>query len=230
MKTMLVGLVLLGAGGLSLGVFGNGGTTSRGSQGPSTNVAIELGLDPAALAASGFDSQSTDALLSRLAEQTTLLARLTAAHARSAAAAAALTAIEERLASSPYSPESAAAHTAALTMLESASTEVQSIRNDLLEAALDGVGSGLSASVSNCRSSREYRVPPEFKVAQQVRDQWATTEECLIAEARANRRGEDLSSGMSRRLSAMRADQDVAVAGQRVASQLSLIEAIFAGH
>lgn len=230
MKTMLVGLVLLGAGGLSLGVFGNGGTTSRGSEGPATNVAIELGLDPAALAASGFDSQGADALLSRLGSETTLLNRLAAAHSSSATAAAALTTLEEQLAGAPYSRENAAAYSAAVTALESAAADVQSIRNDLLEAALEGVGSGQAASASNCRSSSGYRVAPEFKVTSQSGDQWATIEECLIAEARANRRGEQLPAEMGQRLAAMRADMAVTVAVQRMASHRASIEAIFAEY
>lgn len=232
MKVVVLILALIGAVGASFNFLRTAGAVEsiEIALGESAHLAVELGLDPASLAVAGFDDESTEALLVRLAAETTSRANLASAHISAAQAAAALTVAAEELALDPGNIEFRSTHASALEAVESANARVASIRAELLDAALEGVAPAQVAALQACRALRGCAIAPAMKVLPHTPAEAAQLEECLISEARAMRRNEPLDPSKAQRLAAIRSEMDVIVAGQRLATHLRAIEAVFAGN
>ncbi len=230
MKTVLLLVTLIGAAGVSIGLLGGHAATERIEQSATTPLAVELGFDPSSLAVAGFDAEGAEALLNRLEAETNLQASLADAKSTSESAALALSASAEHLAGNPGDGELRAAYTLAVSDANAANTQVESIRADLIEAALEGAQTSYATEWRTCVASRRCRIPPAFTALPHSGAEAAELEECLIAEARANRLGTDLPPETAQRLAAIRAEMSVAVASQRLATHLVAIEAAFAEH
>lgn len=232
MKSAFLILTLLGAAGASFGLLRTSATIELAESAlhESAGLAVELGLDPATLAVAGFDAESAEELLVRLAATPTLRAALSNAKSSSEQACEAMTVAAERLALNPGNPELRSAHASARHASEAADAQVASVRAELVEAALEGVSPSRVAALQTCCRSRGSAIPPAMKVLPHSPPEAAELEECLIAEARAVRRGEVLDPSKAQRLAAIRSEMEVIVAGQRLTTHLAAIEAVFAGN
>lgn len=230
MKLVIPILALIGAVGASFSFLGTaGGVESiEIALGESAHLAIELGLDPATLAVAGFDDESAEALLARLAAETTLRSDLVGAHSTAAQATAALTVAAEQVALNPADVELRAAYASAQQAAAAANAQVAALRAELLEAALEGVAPSQVAALQTCCALRGCAIAPAMKALPHSPAEAVELETCLVAEARGERRDEALDPAMARRLAEVRSEMDVIVAGQRLATHLAAIEAVFA--
>lgn len=230
MKTVLLLVTLIGAAGVSIGLFGGHAATERIEPSATTLLAAELGFDPESLAVAGFDAEDARALLGRLDAETSLQAGFAAAKSTSESAVFAVSAAAERLAENPADGELRAAYTLAVSDANAANAQVESIRADLIEAALEGTQTSQATEWRTCVASRGCRIPPAFTALSHSGAEAAELEECLIAEARASRLSTDLPPETAQRLAAIRGEMDVVVADQRLATHLVAIETVFAEH
>ncbi len=232
MKLAFLILALLGAAGASFGLFRTTSTIEMAHNAlhESADLAVELGFDPATLAVAGFDAESAGELLVRLSAATTLRTALSTAKFDSNQSCEAMTVAAEQLALNPGHPELRSTYASARQACEEADAQVASVRSELVEAALEGVSPSQVAALQTCCRSRGCAIPPAMKVLPHLPPEAAELEECLIAEARAIRRGEVFDPSKAQRLAAIRSEMEVIVAGQRLATHLVGIEAVFAGN
>jgi hypothetical protein len=134
------------------------------------------------------------------------------------------------LAEDPSDGERRAAHTRAVAAANAANGQIESIRTDLIEAALEGAQTSQATGWRTCIAGRGCRIPPAFAAISHTGAEAAELEQSLIAEARAARLGTDLPPETAQRLAAIRAEMSVVVAEQRLETHLAAIEAAFAEH
>lgn len=230
MKAMLLLAALIGTAGASIGMLGRHAATGQFDPNATTQLAAELGFDPASLAVAGFDAEDAEALLGRLEAETTLQTDLAAAKSASASAALEVSAAAERLAANPSDGEQRAAYTRAVAAANAANGQIESIRTDLIEAAFEGAQTSQATEWRTCIAGRGCRIPPAFAAISHTDAEAAELEQSLIAEARAARLGTDLAPETAQRLAAIRAEMSVVVAEQRLETHLAAIEAAFAEH
>lgn len=228
MKIAILSLALIGAAGLSVEAMRHNGTGGAGQTGGAASRAVELGLDPASLAVSGFDAEGAELLLQRLAGETSLQADFAAAKAESHSAAAAFTSAAEALAQDPGDPELRRAFSAAGNQCAAADSRLTAVRASLQDSACRGESSNRMAPLERCQLTRCCRMPASFRVLDRNEQQLGDIQQALIAEARAQRRGEDMDEYAAQLLASVRAEFGVIEANQRLATHLTAIEAVFA--
>ncbi|GEM_PF-2748621 len=230
MKSVLLVLVLLGATGVSVGLFHSGAASEAVEPHPAASLAGELGFDPESLAVAGFDAVDAEALLDRLAQATTLQSDLIRSKTSAQQAAFGVSEAAEQLSRDPENAELRDAYLQARANLASANNAIVTVRSDLIVAALDGALPSQAEDWRICAASIGRKIPAAFRALPLTLAGAENLEECLIAESRASRLGTAVPPEMAQRLAATRGDMDVVVADQRLASHLVAIEAVFAGQ
>jgi hypothetical protein len=87
-----------------------------------------------------------------------------------------------------------------------------------------------AASIQACCASAGRKVPPEFRATERTRTDWRRVERALIAEARADRLGEELDQEHAQVLAEIRSRSEVVAAAARLAqSDLESIQSVFEG-
>lgn len=232
MKWACILLMLLGAAGTSIGLARMRGEIRASEYAllESAHLAVEVGLDPATLAVAGFDAESAERLLDRLAAARRLRTEFADAKASSDEAAAATTAARERLASDPGNAEWRSGYAAACDAAQAAAARLESIRSELIDAAVAGAAPPQIAALHVCRGSRNFALHPSMQAVPHSPAGGIALEECLIAESRAHRRDERIDPSVAERLAEIRAVLDVVVANERLITHRPAIEAAFAGN
>lgn len=191
------------------------------------SVATQLGISPEALAAAGFSSSDTSALLARLEAQAETIALFLGGQNDLNAAIGQLDAAMVALDSDPDDSTALADKASATTTIGTSSTVVDAARVSLMTAAVAGVDSGPTARLERFRLSAGSAIPLPLRVVGINGAKIRELEAALTAERRADALGESLPIATAIFLSECRGSGDVATATLGLASNLVSIRQVF---
>lgn len=215
-KAAVVALALCFACGLS-------------TAGEVASLAAEVGLSAETMAASGLSATDAQAVLTRLAGETT---------ARQAIADAAdhlvSLSFEESLLLTAYraNPGDEAARTAWRNKRQevvSARAELAQARTNLFQQIISEQTANRIASLTACRSAQGVRAPFEFRVVARSAEDWQVIESAIVAEARAQAEAEPVPDEASSVLNPIRASSSVANAASSLGANLISIRQVLTG-
>ncbi len=227
MKAAIACVLVVSAMGMSLIAFREAATTVRQAQGPTSALAVELGLDPDTLAVVGCDASDADHVLRRLDEASAIRTEYGLALAHVEEAAQALAAAAEVLAGDPDDRTFRSQYLQAVEAAQRVNESAAGIRRELAQAAFEGLSYESFRDWGICQSTRHLSVPRSFSLAPRQPAQAEALERCLVAERRAVRRGEQLAPEMEQNLVTARLDPRVVTAEERRSAHVALIQSIF---
>lgn len=190
-------------------------------------IAAELGITPESLTVSDLQEWGSS-MLNNLAAANAARADLDAKSALAAAAAAALGEATAEMQRSGDNDGIAAAFASAAADFETAQSALASAQAALLEEALSGAPSTAQASLAVWLQSKSRSVPAAFKAVARSAAEWDQIEQALRAEARALARSEEVDETSAALLAAVREDDAVEGAVDRLSSDLATTAATFA--
>lgn len=194
------------------------------------SVAARIGITPDALVICGFDATDAATMLSRLDAVSTMRETLAADQAAADAAAHTAAATAAQLLRGPDEEGLAAQHASNLAALASAQAEVQHELGLLFIVATAGFDEGAVEQLQDMASRPRLNMAPEFRCVSMPDAQWRDVSCALVAERRAERRGESLDDDSASLLAAVRATQAVEAAASALQSGLQTVEAEFAAE
>ncbi len=186
-------------------------------------IAVEIGLDAAALAAVGVDAEGCAAIVQRLVDATVGLDGLEQTKAALAVAADALE--EARQSAQDGSGDAAAGIPQRELAVQNAAAAVAAVRSVLRGIALEGLDPAVVVTLDAIDAGRKRRVPTEFLVVSRSEAGWEMLERAVRQEARSQRTGEPLDPQYAGLLAAARAHPEVAAASASLAALLPSVEA-----
>lgn len=210
-------------------LYGRHTTAEHAIDSSTTRLAAQIGISPESLTLAGLSGADASVILAQLETASTLQSLLETARSDASRAADAAGDALDTLRSDPANALVRTQYDEAVAAFEAADARVQSLKTDLYDAAMDGCSSQAIGDVAHCALQLGRRMPPEFAVIDDTRQDWRALERASIAERRAARRtDEDLDAVHAAVLSNARARTDVAAAEQRLLLNLGAVQAAFA--
>jgi hypothetical protein len=180
-------------------------------------VALDVGICPELLAATGITAEGAASLLARIADAAEATAGLRQAQADAALAATQLAAARDLMSSDGENPERRAELERAEAELARANSQIEASVNTIWTAATAGLEGGTNDLFQSFRFAAGAGVPATWKVCPFDAERWHSVEHALIAERRAARLNQELPQEQSRLLAEVRATGQLIEAEQRFA-------------
>lgn len=217
---MAAGVCFLGFSGM---------TSMSQPQGPvSCALAVQVGLTPECLAASGLDAAQATALLSRMDAATEAVGAFSGATAALDSAINELVAMDQQLVANPNDEETASARDALSETLPALRSQAASAKNALIFAALQNLSSESQSRLERFMIAAGSTLPASMRVYPMTGPDRRTLEAALTAERRASQSGSTVDSSIASALTACRSHSDVVAATVGLSSNLAAIEAVYA--
>jgi len=193
----------------------------------SARLAEEAGLAPAGLACAGFDATFTGRLLDNVDAALPERSQLASARGAIDSAVQTIADLHGQLELAPGDDDLRAYLAAAFVELASARSAWQAARQQLAEAGSDGHGGEVLGRMLECSRAAGAGLPPAFGAAQPSEAEAQALRLALIAESRAERRGEPVPDDARALLQRVRSDPAVVNAQAQLDLRLGEVRAVW---
>ena len=187
-------------------------------------LAVEIGFDAEAIAASGLSATDCTAILDRLGAAPETVATFHSLKGELAAAAASLE--EKTQAAADGNQPAAEAIPQLRQQVDQASEAVSLLRANLREVGMVGLAASAQEALGSIDSARARRVPIEFMVVSRTSESWDAIEQAVRRESRCARTGETLEQAAATLLESVRGESAVSAAKSALAANKDAIEAL----